>query len=144
MSCPSHPFDFFPGYDSDDEEQIIPSLWQAKNGEYKDKVLSKDDKYMYVVYDFPKKRTDRNPLVKNGAFYFVKTKAGWTISGFVSKVLSTGVYDDTGLKFAKLKVKKVHNTLAFPNKNAALTALGFTEISDYERMHGLIPLHNKR
>ncbi len=120
---------------------MTPSLWQAGNGQYKDQILNRDDEYIYLVYDFPKKRTDRNHLVTKGALLFVKTKIGWVLPGFVSKVIATGVYPDTGRKFAHLKIKKVENTFAFANKNAALKALGFNEITDNERMHGLIPLY---
>jgi hypothetical protein len=120
---------------------MTPSLWQAGNGQYRDQMLNRDDEYIYLVYDFPKKRTDRNHLVTKGALLFVKTKIGWVLPGFVSKVLATGVYPDTGRKFAHLKIKKVENTFAFANKNAALKALGFNELTDNERMHGLIPLY---
>jgi hypothetical protein len=120
---------------------MTPSLWQAGNGEYKDTILNNIGDYIHVIYDFPKKRTDRNHLVTKGALLFVKTKIGWVLPGFVSKVVATGVYPGTEQKFAELKIKKVENTFAFANKNAALKALGFNELTDNERMHGLIPLY---
>ncbi len=120
---------------------MTPSLWQAGNGQYRDQMLNRDDEYIDLVYDFPKKRTDRNHLVTKKALFFVKTKIGWVLTGFVSKVLATGVYPDTGRKFAHLKIKKVKNTIAFANKNVAIKELGFNEITDNERMHGLIPLY---
>ena len=55
--------------------------------------------------------------------------------------MATGIYPGTEQKFAQLKIKKVQNTFAFSNKNAALKALGFNELTDNERMHGLIPLY---
>ena len=120
---------------------ITPSLWQAGNGQYRDQMLNRYDEHIDLVYDFPKKRTDRNHLVTKKALFFVKTKIGWVLLGFVSEVLATGVYPDTGRKFAHLKIKKVKNTIAFANKNVAIKELGFNEITDNERMHGLIPLY---
>ena len=120
---------------------MTPSLWQAGNGQYRDAIVDKTDDYITVVYDFPKKRTDRNHLVTKGALLFVKTKIGWVLPGFVSKVMATGIYPGTEQKFAELKIKKVENTYAFANKNAAIKALGFNELKDNERMHGLIPLY---
>lgn len=127
--------------------KMTSSLWQAENGQYKDAILTSNSKYMHITYDFPKKRTDRNHHVTKGALFFFKTKIGWVFVGVVSKVLATGVHPGTEQKFAELKIIKENRSLvydkkdAFPNKNAMLKELGFNEISDIERMHGLIPLY---
>jgi len=135
--------------------QMFSSLWQAENGQYQDAILNRDGKYNEVVYDFPKKRTDRNHLVNKDALYFVKTKiptatqkpgemklrSGWVFVGIVSEVIATGIYPGTEQKFAQLKIRKMPNTYAFKNKNVALKELGFNELGDNERMHGLIPIY---
>ena len=125
--------------------KMTASLWQAGNGQYKDAFLKRDGKYIHTIYDFPKKRTDRNHLVAKDALLFAKAKnkkkSVWILVGVVSEVLATGIYPGTEQKFAELKITMLPNRVPFDNKNAALEALGFNEITDNERMHGLIPLY---
>lgn len=131
---PSHPYIL-----EQPEPKMTPSLWQSRDRNYTDKILKKNNKYMYVNYDFPKKRTARNHLVTRGALFFLKTKSGWVLAGVVSKVISIG----PDQKFANIRVKRIHNNLVFRNKNEALLTLGFEDINDTERMNGLIPLYRK-
>jgi hypothetical protein len=135
---------------------MTPSLWQAGNGMYKDKYITDDDETFTIVYDYPRKRTDRNHLVMEGALMFLKkkskskagiekSKAGWCLAGKVEKVLDSKYYPhDQEQKWALLLIRK-EAELREPckNKNDAIAPLGFRPLSDFERMHGLIPLYKK-
>ncbi len=136
---------------------MTPSLWQAGNGMYRDKYIADDDETFTIVYDYPRKRTDRNHLVMEGALVFLKkkskskagiekSKAGWCLAGKVEKVLDSKYYPyDQEQKWALLLIRK-EAELREPckNKNDAIAPLGFRPLSDFERMHGLIPLYYKK
>jgi len=119
-----------------------PSLWHSDGTKYNDKIIDTKDTHLTIVYDYPKKMTDRNHMVKPGALYFYKSKKGWRLIGVISEILGKGVHD-TGCKFAAIRVETCEtylNTEPFSNKNEAIASCGFRPVSDNERMHGLIPL----
>ena len=121
-----------------------PSLWHSDGTKYNDQILIRDGKCFTILYDYPKKMTDRNHLVTKGALYFMKHKFKdgfkWVFMGVVVEVIAKGVYPDTGCKFAALRVKKFYNEEKFSNKNEAIAFWGFRPVGDNERTHGLIPL----
>ena len=126
---------------------MVPSLWQAGNGLYKDMSLENYEDTFTMVYDYPRKRTDRNHLVRKGAMMFIKSKTkskkGWRLAGRVMKVVSVGYYpENPQQKYAELLIQKMLST-PYSNKNEVIGRLGFRPLSDNERMHGLIPLYLK-
>lgn len=126
--------------------RMVPSLWHAGNGQYKDAVLEKDDDKFSLLYDFPKKRTDRNHLVRAGAMMFMKTKIGWRFAGVVQQVVSTGYYEGTDQKYSELLVKKSEKKdleLGFNTKNTAIDYYGFKPLGEGENIYGLIPLYRR-
>jgi hypothetical protein len=114
------------------------SLWSNRIRNYNDyqSHINKDQFY----YDKPAKHRYRDHLIKKYALLFVKTRKGWRFIGHVTRVEEV---DDTD-KQLRLTVDRWGPARYYPNKNEILEAMGFEPISDYERMHGLIPLTLKK
>jgi hypothetical protein len=114
------------------------SLWSNRIRDYNDYQCHINKDVFY--YDKPAKHRHRDHLIKKYALLFVKTRKGWRFIGHVTRVEEV---DDTD-KQVRLTVNRWGPERYYPNKNEILKAMGFESISDYERMHGLIPLIMKK
>ncbi len=113
----------------------LPTLWcNQKRIKYHDEKLSKNK----WLYNKPAKRRDRDHLLVPNALFFLRVDKEWVLLGRVSKVEPT---DDE--MQVMLTIRPWGDDVRGRTKNDVLDALGFRELSNQERMWGLIPVQAK-
>jgi len=88
-------------------------------------------------YDKPRFKRDRDHLLRPGAIFSVKTGSYWVPVGVISRV------DEHGDSFVTLSVTKNAHAFwmkRFRSKKDLIHELGGEPISNFEQMHGLIPM----
>ncbi len=119
----------------------VSSFWaNQKRLKYHDVQLNKNQ----WLYDKPAKRRDRDHLLVPDSLFFVKFRSGpakgWRLIGRVTKVEPTNNENQVLITVEPWR----GSPKGFNSKNAILEHLGsFKELSDHERIFGLIPLHIK-
>ena len=119
----------------------VSSFWaNQKRVKYYDVQLTKNQ----WLYDKPAQRRDRDHLLVPDSLFFLNIRRGaakgWRLIGRVIKVDPTDNENQVILTIEPWR----DSPKGFSTKNAILEHLGsFKELSDHERIFGLIPLHIK-
>lgn len=89
-------------------------------------------------YDKPRVKRDRDHLLRPGAVFSIKSGPYWIPVGVISRV------DEHGDTFVTLTVSKPNTEpfwmKRFRSKKDLIHELGGEPISNFEQMHGLIPM----